>query len=322
MSRPGTSRLKVNPPLGMRPSLEFRRVAELRIDPAYQRAISAAASQTLIRRIAMFWDWGLCQPLAVARRADGSLMVVDGQHRLEAARLRRDIDDLPCVVTAYDNAGDEAAAFVALNQQRRPLSKIDLFKAALAAEDEAAIAITRLLGEAGLSLAPHTNFTAWKPGMVSNVAGIQDCYRIHGERVTLVSLRALASAFAGQVLRYAGTIFPGIYGFVAEETRIEGRVDEDRLAAALRSFSQVQWKTLIVEEQARLGGRRNVAARSAVSLRYRNSSPVAAVPSRAPPPAAAGAAAAGDDAVVRAVRRARFGRAGEQLLEPVLQGAG
>jgi hypothetical protein len=138
MSRPATSRLKVNPVLGMRPSLEFRRLAELRIDPSYQRTTEAGASQTLIRRIAMFWDWSLCQPLAVAKRDDGALMVVDGQHRLEAARLRGDIDDLPCVVTAYRNAGDEAAAFVALNQQRRPLSQIDLFKAALAAEDETA----------------------------------------------------------------------------------------------------------------------------------------------------------------------------------------
>jgi ParB-like chromosome segregation protein Spo0J len=71
----------------------------------------------------MFWDWSLCQPLAVAKRDDGGLMVVDGQHRLEAARLRGDIEDLPCVVTAYRNAGDEAAAFVALNQQRRPLAR-------------------------------------------------------------------------------------------------------------------------------------------------------------------------------------------------------
>jgi hypothetical protein len=281
MSRAATSRLKVNPPLGMRPSLEFRRPADLNIDPSYQRSIEAAASQTLIRRIAQFWDWSLCQPLTVARRADGTLMVVDGQHRLEAARLRRDIEDLPCVVTSYSSAGDEAAAFVALNQQRRPLGAIDLFKAALAAEDDDARKIARLLTEAGLRLAPHTNFTAWKPGMVSNISGIQTCLRVHGERVTALSLTALAKAFAGQVLRYAGSIFPGICSCVAQELRIEGKFDVERLTAALAHRSQEQWRQEIVLEQAAAGVDRRLAAKTVVTKAYREPAAVAS-PTQAP----------------------------------------
>jgi hypothetical protein len=114
MSRAATSRLKVNPQVGQRPTLEFRRLCDLKIDPSYQRSIEIGTSQTLIRRIAMFWDWSLCQPLAVARRADGALMVVDGQHRLAAARLRGDIYDLPCVITAYESAP---------RRKRRPSSR-------------------------------------------------------------------------------------------------------------------------------------------------------------------------------------------------------
>jgi hypothetical protein len=52
------------------------------------------ASQALIRQIARHWDWDLCLPLVVSRRADGSLYVIDGQHRLAAARIRGDIDHL------------------------------------------------------------------------------------------------------------------------------------------------------------------------------------------------------------------------------------
>jgi hypothetical protein len=282
MSRAATSRLKVNPPLGMRPSLEFRRPAELQVDPAYQRTIEAAASQTLIRRIAMFWDWSLCQPLAVAKRDDGTLMVVDGQHRLAAARLRGDIEDLPCVVTAYRNAGDEAAAFVALNQQRRPLGKIDLFKAALAAEDETAGTIARLLTEAGLRIAPHTNFTAWKPRMVSNVAGIEQGFRGHGEKATGLALKALAAAYPNEVLRYAGTLYPGIVGTVSQELRIEGRIDLHRLAAAIASKSQADWRTAIAHEAAAAGVERRVAARAVVAKAYRAPRAVAAEPASAP----------------------------------------
>lgn len=267
MSSHGTSRLKVNPSLGARPTLEWCRLADLTIDETYQRSIMAGASQTLIRRIAMFWDWSLCQPLAVARRLD-VLKVVDGQHRLEAARLRGDIDQLPCVITQFANEGDEAAAFVALNQQRRPLTALDLFKAAVAAEDETALAIMRLIGEAGLKLAPHTNYTFWKPGMLANIARIRECYRVHGEKITTAALEAVARGFQGQVLRFVGTIFPGIVGFLAEQKRDGHAVSRSRLADTLNALTQKEWKALINAEQAKLGCRYQTAAKVAVAGRY------------------------------------------------------
>lgn len=268
MTSAATSRLKVNPPLGSPPTLEWRAVGELQIDSDYQRSILTGSSQTLIRRIAQFWDWGLCQPLAIARRADGSLMVVDGQHRLEASRLRRDILHLPCVITSYATAGDEAAAFVALNQQRRPLSAIDLFRAAVAADDDAALAITRLLTENGLSLAPHSNYISWKPGMLSNIGGIQGCFRTHGETITGKALEALSRGFQGQVLRFAGSIFPGIHGFIVEQVRQGNAVDRTRLAAAVSMFTQQQWRTRIFEEKARTESHLRLAAKIAIASAY------------------------------------------------------
>ena len=217
MVRASTARLKVNPPLGLRPSLENCRMADLQVDPSYQRSIDNGPSQALVRKIAMFWDWTLFHPLAVARRQDGSLWVVDGQHRLGAARLRRDIYDIPCVVSPSLSQADEAASFVAMNQQRRPLTKLDLFKAAVTGTDSEAAQIAAALAEAGLSLAPHTNFTAWKPGMVSNVGGIEHAWRQHGPRIAKAALAALAAGLTGQVLRYAGSIFPGIVAVCADE---------------------------------------------------------------------------------------------------------
>ena len=217
MARAATVRLKVNPPLGLRPSLENHRIGDLNVDPAYQRSIEGGQSKSLIRKIAMFWDWALFHPLSVARRADGSLWVIDGQHRLAAARLRRDLYDLPCVVGPSRSLADEAASFVAMNIQRRAMTKLDLFKAAVAGEDSEAGAIMAALAEAGLSVAPHSNFTAWKPGMVANIGGIENAWRRHGGRVTRTALRALAEGLEGQVLRYAGTIFPGIAAVCAAQ---------------------------------------------------------------------------------------------------------
>jgi hypothetical protein len=251
MSRAATSRLKMNPQLGSPPSLEFRMLAELQVDESYQRSLDTEPSQRLIRRIAQFWDWGLCQPLAVARRQDGSLVVVDGQHRLAAARMRGDIAHLPCVITAYANAGDEAAAFVALNQNRKPLQPLDIFKAAVTAEDETAIAVKGILERAGLRLAPHTNWPFWKPRMLANVNALQACYRKHGETVLLVTLGAIAKGFPEAQLRFAGTIFGGLVPLVwARITKYRDVPAElsDQLGEMLRGCNQAKWMELSREE--------------------------------------------------------------------------
>lgn len=244
MSRPATSRLKCNPVLGSPPTLEWRPVDELLIDPTYQREITAGPSQTLIRKIAMFWDWGLCQPLAVSRRPDGALTIVDGQHRASAAKMRGDVPHLPCVITSYANTGDEAAAFVALNQMRRPLNALDLFKAAVAAEDVEATAIVRALADSGLRIAKHSNYTAWRVGDIANIGGIQRYWRRCGEPTVRAALAAMAKAWPGEVLRYAGSVFPGFVAVALDETRL--RTEPNALIAELAklagSLSQATWR--------------------------------------------------------------------------------
>lgn len=207
----------VEPQRGTMPILQFCTPAQLQIDTSYQRTTDAGASRTLINRIARAWDWRLYQPLVVARRADGELYVVDGQHRLEAARLRGDIPQLPCVVTSYDSAQEEATAFVAINQQRKPLTRLNLYRAAVAAGEADALAIAGLIERAGLRMTGWADAGMWKPGWINNIAGIAQCYRQHGDRVTRLSLEALAQGFDGQVLRYCGSMFTAIYPLVAAQ---------------------------------------------------------------------------------------------------------
>lgn len=267
MARPATSRLKVNPPIGLRPSLENCRIFELLIDEAYQRSIDNGSSQALIRKIAMYWDWSLFHPLAVARRADGTLFVVDGQHRLAAAKLRKDLYDIPCVVTASASVADEAASFVAMNVQRRALSAIDLFKAAVAAGDDNANEITAMMAAAGLTLAPHQNFISWKPGMVSNIGGIRDSYKRFGRQVTQWALEAVARAFDGQVLRYGGTIFGAVAQYLHDDHAAES-FDFDLFVGILAGYSQAEWVKAIASEQAVQGIKRQVAGALVLRTAY------------------------------------------------------
>jgi hypothetical protein len=227
-------RVKLKPIVGSLPVLQYCAPEQLLIDESYQRSLDSESSQALVRRIAAAWDWGLCQPLFVARRADGGLYVVDGQHRLAAAVLRGDIPQLPCVVIFFDDATAEAATFVALNQQRRPLTSLDLFKAALAAGDKEAGRIKDALDMAGLRLAASTNNQQMKAGQVANVGGLQRCLRTYGDQVLVTSLRVLSRAWQQQVLRYAGSIFPGVAAVVAGE--LNNRTAPDDLIGRLAAF--------------------------------------------------------------------------------------
>jgi hypothetical protein len=193
----------------------------------------------------MYWDWGLCQPLYVSRRADGGLYVVDGQHRLSAAKLRADIWQLPCVVRAFESAEQEAAAFVALNQERRPLNKLQIFKAALAAGDFESAQIVACVEEAGLSIASSTNLETCRAGALNNVAGLKNCYRVHGVQVLTAALDVLAQSYKGQVLRYAGSIFPGIVSIVSDEIAADAAFADGARFAILTEMiggaEQVEW---------------------------------------------------------------------------------
>lgn len=146
------------------------------------------------------------------------------------------------------NSGDEAAAFVALNQMRRPLSALDLFKAAVAAEDKEALLIVECLAAAALRIAPHSNYNAWKPGMLQNIGSIRECLRTKGERTLRESLVVLGQAYGAEIIRYAGTIFPGIAHIVSSEHQKGG---EDkfgaRMIAMVKTRTQRQWADQIIK---------------------------------------------------------------------------
>ncbi len=288
MVRQATDRLKCNPKLGVLPVLQYCRPADLRVDPAYQRQLQTDASQKLVRRIAQHWNWDLCQPLVVARRVDLTerLFVIDGQHRLEAARLRGDVEQLPCVVVTHASVADEAAAFVHLNQQRKPLSRMDLFKAAVASEDRVSLEITAALDAAGLRLTAKADAKTWKLGEINNIGGLQAAWRKHGNAVGARALAALAEGFAGQVLTYAGTIFPGIVAVCADEMlgpdgqrEAFGGARWDRFTVMLAMRQQDDWRGRIVREKGESGD--NFATASATVMR---AAWAAALPQVAPVP--------------------------------------
>lgn len=254
------SREAMAPPRGAMPAIQWCMVEQLEVDPAYQRLIDNNESQALIAEIALNWHWGRAQLLNVSRR-DGRLFVVDGQHRHAAALLRGDIQQLPCLVEEFADVAEEAALFNDLNGRRRPVSALDKFRAALVAGDADCTAIGEAMKRAGLSLARHGNPTAWDPGQVSNIGGIKQAWKSWGPAATELAMTLLADAFKGQVLVYAGTIFPGLAAVCAGAPG-KATIDDEglsRLIDVLGGKTQDEWRKLALREMARTGDGRVVA---------------------------------------------------------------
>jgi len=127
----------------------------LGIDPEYQRD----ASPGRVRAIASAWSWVACGAITVANR-DGKLWVIDGQHRVMAARSRSDIRALPCIVFETAGRTEEAMGFYRLNTGK-PMSSIETFKALLCGGDEVAAYVQAALVRHGLMIGKRS-----EPGYV------------------------------------------------------------------------------------------------------------------------------------------------------------
>ncbi len=119
---------------------------DLTVDPSYQRTVHA--TDLKVKRIASEWSWIACGSIIVADR-DGEFFVIDGQHRVLAARKRSDISRLPCIVFASVSPQREAEGFLRANRNRKPMKTIDAFKGMLVAGDPIAQKVLHFAERAG-----------------------------------------------------------------------------------------------------------------------------------------------------------------------------
>lgn len=217
--------------VGAPPIIEWVAPDHLSVDPSYQRSIDNAASRRLIASIAASFDWRLFSSLIVSARPDGSRVIIDGQHRWAAAMRRGDLMHLPCCSFSYPTPEDEARMFITANRARKSMNRLDDFYAALAAADEDALEIHRLVTEAGLSVSRSMSVVARKPGEITFTSSIASALRRHGDQVVSAALTSMAEAFAGSVVAQGSSVFNALVLLFAAPP--EG-FDPDALVAALR----------------------------------------------------------------------------------------
>ncbi len=203
-------RIEPGPQVGNPPSLEQVPVTRLQVDPTYQRATDSEASRRIIAGMVKKWNWTLCQPLVVARRTDGSLWVLDGQHRLAGAIERGDIPYVPCVISSSLDHADEARTFVELNTRRQKLSQGQIFHGMLAAGDPDAKQVQQLLNDTGWRVMRNSNTASYKPGDLECAPMIVRMLAARGEPATRFALTVLRAAWPDKAVRQSATLIKAV----------------------------------------------------------------------------------------------------------------
>lgn len=193
----------------------------LQIHPAYQRDVILPK----VTEITANWSWVGCGAIVVGERG-GDFWVIDGQHRVLAAKRRSDISALPCVVFQTEGVRQEAIAFLDLNAGRKPITSIGKFKAMIAAGDKSACTVQKTLQTLGIT--PKS--TATKPNELKSVAWAVRKAEENPEKFEVVMRTA---SELSQDIPIAEKLLDGLW-YINE--RLPGGIEEKRFAARVRAI--------------------------------------------------------------------------------------
>ena len=217
---------------GPAPMLQWLDIATLVVDDRYQRPIYGAGHKN-VRAIAAAFQWSRFAPLIVAPVEGGRFAIIDGQHRATAALLCG-VAQVPCQVITAD-AGDQAAAFRAINGQVTRIHSLAVQHAALMAGDAAAIAIRDACAAAGVTILRYPVAASMlKPGETLALGAITDCLRLYGREVVVQALFCVTETENNLPGRLAAANIKAICSVLAVHARWRARGE-----GLLRAFDDI-----------------------------------------------------------------------------------
>lgn len=176
--------------LGPKGELKWIPIAQIMIDPAYQRALGLAGKRN-IRQIVEHFNWALFSPVVVSRRGPELYAAIDGQHRAIAALTHAGIKEVPCWVIEAARAM-EARAFAVINGQVTALNPLHVFRAKIVAGDERAARIGEAARAAGVTIMERpTGAAQLKHGQTQAPTAIGDALERFGRDITVLALRCV-----------------------------------------------------------------------------------------------------------------------------------
>jgi ParB-like nuclease domain len=248
------------------PEMDWLPVNDLVVDSEYQRDANSKKSLALIRRLAEGFSWRRFQPLTVALRADAKWAVVDGQHRLAAARLIG-LDRLPCYIVDAEAVSVQAESFVAVNRNRVNVNVWQLHYANLAAGEPEALRIAEACREAGITISRYPRpADEIPPGETMAVRTIAKLLDQFGDAPVVDALKALAEAFPDVGGQIRSTAVQALVHFFLLHKTVE--LDWPRLIATTRDQDMATFEEAARASRALFGGKTHIAMSMALTRAY------------------------------------------------------
>lgn len=222
MANPATSSKKTCPhpnPSDNR-TLEWVRAGDLEIDTDYQRDYNENHG----RRLTGEFDTRRLGAITVFRRLDGSMWIVEGQHRWRTALdLFGEDYLLPALVISHGTREDEAFAWGA-NKRHKGTRGHEEHKADVMAEDPTAMEIEKILHNEGLDVGGSSG--------AYRIQGVKAIYEIHeqyGAGMLTAVLQIMPKAFGYDKKTWTASIMVGVAKFLS----IYPSANHDQVAKAL-----------------------------------------------------------------------------------------
>jgi len=215
--------------MSKKPELGWLPVTSLVIETEYQRELHKDARVRINKIVAKF-DWRLFGSLTVAR-LNKVYAVIDGQHRLAAAR-QAGLEEVPCTIIVANSIQERARLFVQLNRDRAAVRPIQQFWAEVAAGNEDAVAMRDLCASCGITIARYQH-GRHPPLTTSALGSIRAAMHHHGEAAARRALTLMARAKPKTDGVFGMAAITGTVAFVA---RMKTDLDVNRFKSALEKL--------------------------------------------------------------------------------------
>lgn len=200
---------------GPAPELRWLPCDRLTVDHTYQRTLSEKRSQKVIERIAANFKWSAFQAILATPSGD-EYRILDGQHRVEAAR-RVGIAEVPAVVVTAESVAEQAAAFVSANLDRVTVNPYALYHARVAAGEEHALDMARACRSAGIVIPRYpVQLSNLKAGQTLALGTIGGIVKQLGVPAAAATFRAISDAWGEKPVWLRAPLFRAIAEIVAE----------------------------------------------------------------------------------------------------------
>lgn len=194
----------------------------------YQRDVNQARVAAMLDN----WDENAAKGVLVSRRADGTLFVIDGQHRREAQWQRGGPQQrVHCIVVAGLSLADEAALFVKINTKRGAVNTNTVAKAQVTADDPRFAQIMDVLCFSELSYSFNGKGKA-APGVIRCWGALVTIFDLGGTELLTRVLAFARGAWGGDPASLDARTLKAVAAFIR---RYEGQAgyDEAKIIAKL-----------------------------------------------------------------------------------------